>query len=424
MVVAVVGINWGDEGKGRMVDWLARDMDVVVRYQGGSNAGHTVVNDLGTFKLHLIPSGIFSPKVVNVLGPGAVVNLEACVKEMADLKAKGVAIGPDSYKISERALICFPFHKLQDEYEEERLGAGKFGSTKQGIAPVYGDRYMKTGLQMGDLAYPDYFRAQLARTLESKNLLFTRVYGKPAVSLDSMMEWAMEYGRPLLPHVADTMEILSRAEAEGKNILLEAQLGSLRDVMYGIYPFTTSSTTLAGFGGVGSGWFGKSPVRTVGVMKAFSTCVGEGPFTTEITGELANAIREVAFEYGAATGRPRRIGWFDAVASRYGAQVQGVDDIAITKLDSLSGQKSLKICTHYEIEGKKTDRFPITARLVQASPVSIDMPGWKEDISGVREFSRLPAAAREYVETIERLVGRKIRYVSVGPERDSLIIRD
>lgn len=419
----VVGVNWGDEGKGRMVDYFARNADYVVRFQGGNNAGHTIENEFGNFKLHLVPSGIFYRHVVNILGPGTVVNLEAAVREMNELRGRGIGIDHSNYKISDRATICFPFHQLQDEYEEARLGQGMFGSTKQGIAPVYGDRYMKYGIQVGALSHPGYLKQEIERCLDLKNAIFQNVYQKPPFSADEAYRWAVKYGEILRPHVCDSVTVLRSARQNGSRILLEGQLGALRDVIYGIYPYPTSSSTIAGFGTVGAGYFSSETPEVTGVMKAFSTCVGEGPFVTEIHGALANQIRETSFEYGAATGRPRRIGYFDAVASKYGAEVSGATEIALTKLDSLSGLNPLKICTHYRIGSRIIDYFPIVPELVQAKPVYLEMPGWQEDITGIREYGKLPPAAQAYVEKIEQLVQHRIAYISVGPERKALIVK-
>jgi adenylosuccinate synthase len=419
----VVGVNWGDEGKGRMVDYLARNADFVVRFQGGNNAGHTIENEFGNFKLHLIPSGIFYKSVVNVLGPGTVVNLEAVVREMEDLRKRGIQINQNNYKISNRATICFPFHQLQDEYEEMRLGQGMFGSTRQGIAPVYGDRYMKYGIQVGALFYPDYLKQEINRCLSLKNKMFEKVYDKPAADPEETYLWAIKYGEILKPHICDSVTLLKDAQKSGRRVLFEGQLGALRDIYYGIYPYPTSSSTIAGFGAVGAGYFSQEVPVVTGVMKAFSTCVGEGPFTTEIHGELANQIRETSFEFGALTGRPRRIGWFDAVASRYGTDVSGATELALTKLDSLSGLNTLKICTAYRIGSRTIDNFPITPELVKAEPIYREVPGWKEDITGIRRFIELPRAARDYVERIEQLVEKPVKYVSVGPHREAMIVR-
>ncbi|HLJ86793.1 MAG TPA: adenylosuccinate synthase [Candidatus Angelobacter sp.] len=419
----VVGGNWGDEGKGRMVDYFAHHADFVVRYQGGNNAGHTIVNEHGRFILRLMPSGIFYPSVINVLGPGAVINLEGLAKEMAELSAKGIDVSPRNVKVSERASICFPFHGLQDRYEEERLGKAMFGSTLQGIAPVYGDRYLKYGIQVGALRDPDFLREQIARCLELKNLIFERVYQKPAVSVDEMCDWALQHAKTLLPHVCDTTTLLTHAVKAGKTVLMEAQLGALRDVFFGIYPFTTSSNPISNFAYVGGGLFTDETPGVTAVIKAFSTCVGEGPFVTEIHGEEADRFRTRTGEFGAVTGRPRRVGPFDAVASRYGVRVQNASDVALTKLDNLSGEERLRICTHYSINGKQVDDFPLFPELRVAQPVYIDMPGWKEDLQAVRKYSDLPLAARNYVEKIEELIGVKIKFVSVGPQRDALMLR-
>jgi adenylosuccinate synthase len=419
----VAGINWGDEGKGKMVDYFASQADVVIRFQGGNNAGHTIDNDFGNFKLHLVPSGIFYPNVINLLGPGAVVNLEAAVNEMNQLRQRGIHIDGDNYKISDRAVIVFPFHQLQDGYEENRLGANSFGSTKMGIAPIYADRHMKYSIQVGALFYPDYLKEQLIRCLDLKNRIFAGVYHKPPFNLETAYEWAIQWGEILKPHICDSIKLLKDAEQKGARILMEGQLGALRDVIYGIYPFSTSSNTIASFGPTGSGYFGSENPIVTGIMKAFSTCVGEGPFVTEIKGDFADKLREIAFEYGASTGRPRRIGHFDAVASRFGVVVNGATELALTKLDNLSNITPLKICTHYKVGSKMIDDFPILAELVQAEPVYIEMPGWNEDISGIRQYAQLPANARAYIEKIESLVGCHIAYVSVGPNRKALITR-
>lgn len=416
----VVGANWGDEGKGRMVDYLAQNADFVVRFQGGNNAGHTVVNEFGTFKLHLLPSGVFNPKATNILGPGMVIDIQGLAEELDDLKSREIE---PVIRVSDRATICFPFHRLQDAWEEERLGAQAYGSTRRGIAPAYGDRTMKKGIQIGELLYPERFRERLLHLLEWKELQ-SGIYGKNGeISFDETMAWAETYGDKIRHLICDTTVVLEEAAAAGKNILFEAQLGTLRDLNFGIYPFTTSSCALAAYAPVGGGLFGRGLDRVMAVVKAFSTCVGEGPFVTRMNDAEANALREIAEEYGAATGRPRTIGHFDAVATRYGVQVQGATEVALTKLDSLSGLKTLKICTHYDFRGQRIDRFPINAVLDEATAVYEDMPGWDEDITGVRTFDGLPQAARDYVLEIERQIECRIRYVSVGPERESLIDR-
>ncbi|TMC19917.1 MAG: adenylosuccinate synthase [Chloroflexi bacterium] len=422
----VVGINWGDEGKGRMVDYLAQDADYVVRYQGGNNAGHTVVNEQGVFKLHLIPSGIFNPNTTNVLGPGTVIDLAALDQEIRDLSESG--IDTSNIKVSDRATICFPFHAMEDTWEEERLsdnGQTPYGSTRRGIAPVYGDRVIKKGIQLGELCFPDYLRTRVEKLVAWKRQVARDLYKQePPFTFEAIWQWLNTYGNPIKDRICDTTVLLEQAAQENKKILCEAQLGALRDVQYGIYPYTTSSCSLSAFASIGSGLFGYAPTSVIGVMKAFSTCVGEGPFVTEILDQAqAGALRETAHEYGAATGRPRRIGHFDALASTYGVQVQAVTEVAITKLDTLTGRDTLLICTHYEYQGKPVYRFPITAMLEHCRPVYKAMPGWQEDISNVRHFQNLPPAAQAYVLEIEHLIGRPIRYVSVGARREALIDR-
>lgn len=422
-VRSIVGVNWGDEGKGRCVDYFAKNADYVIRFQGGNNAGHTIENDLGIFKLHLIPSGIFHKGVINILGPGTVVNLEAAVKEINELKERGIDIDQSNYKISDRAVIVFPFHQLQDEYEEKRLGENKFGSTRQGIAPVYSDRYLKYGIQVGAVLYPSYLKEQIVRCLKLKNEIFQNVYYKPQIDPEDVYGWAVKYGTILKPYICDTVSLLREVRKEDKNIIFEGQLGVLRDINYGIYPFTTSSSTISSYGQVGAGYFSNNQPIVTGVMKAFSTCVGEGPFTTEIRSNLSAKIRETSFEYGAATGRPRRIGWFDAVASKYGVEVSGSTELALTKLDSLTGLPTLNICSRYLVNSKGVEGFPILPELIHAEPEYIELPGWSEDITSVRKFNKLPMAAQNYVKKIEQLVKCNIKYISVGPHRDAMIVR-
>lgn len=420
-IEVIVGANWGDEGKGRMVDYLAQDADFVVRYQGGNNAGHTVVNEFGTFKLHLLPSGVFNPKAVNVLGPGMVIDLQGLAEELDDLKRQGIT--PD-IRVSDRATICFPFHRMEDGWEEDRLGAQAYGSTRRGIAPAYGDRTMKKAIQVGELLYPERFRARLTQVCEWKLQKASKFYGKEnAFATADMLAWAEEWGGKVRHLICDTSEILEAAASSGKKILFEAQLGTLRDLNFGIYPYTTSSCALAAFAPIGGGLFSRQPDRVVAVVKAFSTCVGEGPFVTRMDDADAGELRELAQEYGASTGRPRTIGHFDALATRYGVWAQGAKEVALTKLDSLSGQARLKICTEYDYRGQRITRFPLNAVLDEATPVYKEVPGWPEDISKVRRFEDLPLAARDYVLEIERLIECRIRYVSVGPEREALIDR-
>ena len=420
---AIVGINWGDEGKCRMVDYLTQRFDVVVRYQGGGNAGHTVVNELGKFALHLLPSGIFRSGVVNILGNGVAVDLENLKSEMDTVRAAGVAITPENLKISDRASLLLPWHRELDALEEQRLKDKKYGSTKQGIAPFYGDKYQKKTVMAGELLHPEHLREHLADLLEWKNLILTKVYGAKGYTMDELMEWVETYGAAMKPYITDTTRVLREAQAAGKSILFEAQLGALRDLDYGIYPYTTSSNSIAAYAPVGSGLPTAKIDEVVGVVKAYSSCVGEGPFVCEWFGEEAEQLREAGDEYGAKTGRPRRVGPIDLVATRYGVQMQGATNIALTKLDVLSYMEKIPLCAHYELSGEQTDEFPFPVLQQDAKPVVEYMDGWQCDISGARSWEELPEAARRYVEYVEQAIGCHIGYVSVGPERDSLIIR-
>ena len=420
---AIVGINWGDEGKGRMVDLITQDYDVVVRYQGGGNAGHTVVNEFGKFALHLLPSGIFRKGVVNILGNGVALDCESLWTEMTDVMGKGVAITPENLKISDRASLLLPWHRDLDALEEARLKDKKYGSTKQGIAPFYSDKYQKKTVMAGELLYPEHLKAHLQDILEWKNLILTKVYGAEPYTMDQMMAWVADFGEKIKPFICDTGAFLRKAQAEGKNILFEAQLGALRDLDYGIYPYTTSSNAVAAYAPVGAGLPTAKVDEVIGVVKAYSSCVGEGPFTCEWFGEEAEQLREAGGEYGAKTGRPRRVGPIDIVATRYGVQCQAATNIALTKLDVLSYMDKIPVCAHYTLDGKQIDEFPFPAVLPEAKPVVEYMDGWKCDISGVRKWEDLPEAARKYVEYVERQIGCHIGYVSVGPERDSIIIR-
>ena len=418
---AIVGINWGDEGKGRMVDLIASDYDIVCRYQGGNNAGHTVVNEYGKFALHLIPSGIFLKGVVNVLGNGVVIDLEHLWGEMKSLMDAGIEITPENFKISERATIVFPYHRALDGLEEARLKDKKYGSTLRGIAPVYSDKYQKKTVMMGELLYPEYLKKRLAGILEWKNLTIQNVYGAEPYKLDDMLAWCEEFGSKLAPYICNTTRFLYDAEKSGKNIMFEAQLGALRDIDFGIFPYTSSSSSNAGYACVGAGIPGSHVDRTVGIVKAYSTCVGEGPFTAEWFGEEAEALRQAGAEYGAATGRPRRVGGFDVVASRYGVKMQGCTSIALTKLDVLSYLDKIPVCVAYDIDGERVDRFPIGVKLAKAKPIYEYLPGFHCDISGCRKVSDLPKEALDYVHYLEGAVGCRIKYVSVGPDRDAYI---
>ena len=420
---AIVGINWGDEGKGRMVDLLTGDFDIVVRYQGGGNAGHTVINEYGKFALHLLPSGIFRKGVVNILGNGVALDPENLWIEIENVTSKGVPITPENLKISDRASLLLPWHRELDGLEEARLADKKFGSTKQGIAPFYSDKYQKKTILAGELLYPEHLKEHLKDLMEWKNLTLTSVYGAKAVTMEELEHWLDAWCEKIKPFICDTGMILRNAQAEGKNILFEAQLGALRDLDYGIHPYTTSSNAIAAYAPVGSGLPSAKIDEVIGVVKAYSTCVGEGPFVCEMFGAEAEALREAGLEYGAKTGRPRRVGPIDIVATRYGVRVQGATNIALTKLDVLSCMEKIPVCTRYLVDGRETDEFPFPAMLERAQPVIEYMDGWSCDISGVRSWEELPPAARRYVAFIEQQIGCHIGYVSVGPERDSIIIR-
>ncbi len=421
---AIVGINWGDEGKGRMVDLLTEKYDVVVRYQGGGNAGHTVINEFGKFALHLLPSGIFRPGVINILGNGVAIDLENLWSEMQAVESQGVALTPDKLKISNRASLLLPWHRALDGLEEARLADKKYGSTKQGIAPFYSDKYQKKTILAGELFYPERLKQHLADLLEWKNLTLTGVYGAEPVTMEEMLAWFEDFGNKLKPYICDTGAILRDAQKNGKNILFEAQLGSLRDLDFGIYPYTTSSNAIAAYAPIGSGLPSAKVDQVIGVVKAYSTCVGEGPFTCEWFGEEADKLREAGGEYGAKTGRPRRVGPIDIVATRYGVEVQGATDIALTKMDVLSYMDKIPVCSHYILDGQQTDEFPFPTALADAKPVIEYVDGWGCDISGIRTWEELPENARKYVELIEKNIGCHITYVSVGPERDAYILRE
>ena len=420
---AIVGINWGDEGKGRMVDLLTQDYDIVVRYQGGGNAGHTVVNEYGKFALHLLPSGIFRKGVMNVLGNGVALDPENLWKEIEQITSQGVAITPENLIISDRASLLMPWHRELDGLEEARLADKKFGSTKQGIAPFYADKYAKKTILAGELLYPEHLREHLQDLMEWKNLTLTRIYGAKPVTMEELEAWIDNFCNRIKPFIRDTGVYLRQSQKDGRKILFEAQLGALRDLDYGIHPYTTSSNPIAAYAPVGSGLPSVKIDEVIGVVKAYSSCVGEGPFVCEMFGDEAEALRQAGFEYGAKTGRPRRVGPVDIVATRYGVQCQGATNIALTKLDVLSYMDRIPVCAHYRLNGRITDEFPFPALLNDAEPVMEYMDGWKCDISGVRTWENLPVQARKYVEYLEAAIGCRIGYVSVGPERDSIIIR-
>lgn len=421
---AIVGITWGDEGKGRMVDLLSEDYDIVCRYQGGNNAGHTVVNELGEFKLNLLPSGICRRGVINVLGNGTVIDLEHLFNEVKKLRDRGVVINSENFRISDRAIVCMPYHREQDVYEEERLAGKKYGSTRRGIAPVYGDKYMKKAVQIGELLHEDYLKNHLNDILDFKNLFISRVYGGKQYTAEEIMEWIKTYGYPFRDCICDTGKLLRDEQNAGKKIMFEAQLGALRDIDYGIYPYTSSSTPLAAYAPVGCGAPSLKVEEVIGVAKAYSTCVGEGPFVTEWFDERADALREAGGEYGAATGRPRRVGPLDLVATRQGVLLQGATCVGLTKLDVISYMDQIDICTGYEIDGEIVNEFPTTPELIKAKPVYVQMKGWKCDISKITNYEDLPKEARDYVEFIEKQIGCPIKYVSVGPNRHEIIYRE
>lgn len=420
---AIVGINWGDEGKGRMVDLLTEDYDVVVRYQGGGNAGHTVINDKGKFALNLLPSGIFRDGIVNVLGNGVALDPENLWLEICRVADKGVTINRNNLKISDRASLLLPWHRQMDELEEQRLKDKMYGSTKQGIAPFYSDKYQKKTVLAGELFYAKELKDHLIDLMEWKNLTLTKVYGARPYTEQMLDEWITAYCEKIKPFICDTSAFLKNATEDCKKILFEAQLGSLRDLDYGIHPYTTSSNTIAAYAPIGSGFPSAKIDRILGVVKAYSTCVGEGPFVCEMFGEEAETLRNAGGEYGAKTGRPRRVGALDIVATSYGIEVQAATEIALTKLDILSNMDKIPVCTAYTLNGERINRFPFPSALKNAKPVIEYLDGWMCDISKVREWERLPRAAQEYVLFIEKSIGCPITYVSVGPERDSIIIK-
>ena len=420
MLTAIVGINWGDEGKGRMVDLLSCDYNIICRYQGGNNAAHTVFNEKGKFILNLLPSGILRDTTVNVMGNGMVIDIEHLCNEIKTLEGKGIKITPQNLKISDKATICMPFHRLQDNLEEDRLGDKKYGSTRRGIAPVYADKYMKKSIRMGDLLSPGTLEDKVSNILEWKNITL-RGYKQEKILKESVMQWLSEHGKTLLPYITDTTEYLLCAVKENKDIMFEAQLGALRDIDFGIYPYTSSSSTIAAYAPIGAGIPGLSLNKTVGIIKAYSSCVGEGPFTAELFGDAGSKLREAGAEYGAATGRPRRVGGFDVVASVYGVKMQGADELALTKLDVLSYLDKIPVCVAYDIDGEKTTIFPTGDKLLRAKPIYEYLEGFKTDISSCRKSEDLPKEALDYIRFIENAVSCPIKYVSVGVHREDYL---
>ncbi|GFI61009.1 adenylosuccinate synthetase [Clostridiales bacterium] len=424
MIKAIVGANWGDEGKGKITDMLAADADIVIRFQGGSNAGHTIINDYGKFALHQMPSGVFSENTVNIIGTGVAFNIPYFIKELKYITDSGIK--SPKIMISDRTQILMPYHVDFDTYEEARLANKQFGSTKSGIAPFYSDKYAKTGIQICDLFYPEILRERIEAACEIKNVLLEHLYHMPKLDPQKIYDEVIAYKEVVEPYVANTEEYLHEAIKQGKNILLEGQLGALKDPDHGIYPMTTSSSTLAGFGAVGAGIPPYKIEQVITVAKAYSSSVGAGAFVSEIFGDEAQELRVRggdAGEFGATTGRPRRMGWFDCVATRYGCMIQGATDVALTAIDVLGYLDEIPVCVGYEIDGKVIKTFPVTPALEKAKPVLVNMPGWKCDLRGITEYKNLPAEARNYVEFIEKEIGFPITIVSNGPKRNEIIYR-
>ena len=425
MVRAIAGANWGDEGKGKITDMLAKESDIIIRFQGGSNAGHTIINNYGRFALHLLPSGVFYGHTTSIIGNGVALNIPFLVKELESLVSQGVPM--PHILVSDRAQILMPYHVLFDTYEEERLGGKSFGSTKSGIAPFYSDKYAKIGFQVSELFEDEAaLKDKVQRVCETKNVLLEHLYHKPLLNPDEVLAELMEYKKMVEPYVCDVSAYLHDAIKEGKNILLEGQLGSLKDPDHGIYPMVTSSSTLAAYGAIGAGIPPYEIKEITTVVKAYSSAVGAGAFVSEIFGDEADELRRRGGdkgEFGATTGRPRRVGWFDAVASRYGCRIQGATEVALTVLDVLGYLDEIPICVGYEIDGEVVKDFPVTYKLEKAKPVLKKLPGWKCDIRGIKKYEDLPAECRNYIETIEAELGVPVTMVSNGPGRDEIIMR-
>ena len=424
MVKAVVGANWGDEGKGKITDMLAKEADIIVRFQGGANAGHTIVNDYGKFALHTLPSGVFYGHTTSVIGNGVALNIPVLMEEIQSIVERGVP--KPKILVSDRAQMVMPYHSLFDQYEEERLGGKSFGSTKSGIAPFYSDKYAKIGFQVSELFDEELLKEKVVRIAETKNVLLEHLYHKPLINPDELLETLHEYRDTIAPYVCDVSSYLDQAIKEGKTILLEGQLGTLKDPDHGIYPMVTSSSTLAAYGAIGAGIPPYEIKQIVTVCKAYSSAVGAGAFVSEIFGDEADELRRRGGdggEFGATTGRPRRMGWFDCVASKYGCRLQGTTDVAFTVLDVLGYLDEIPVCVGYEIDGEVTTDFPTTAKLEKAKPVLKNLPGWKCDIRGIRKYEDLPENCRKYVEFIEEQIGYPITMVSNGPGRDDIIYR-
>lgn len=425
MVKAIVGANWGDEGKGKITDMLAQDSDIIIRFQGGANAGHTIINNYGKFALHTLPSGVFYSHTTSIIGNGVALNIPVLFNELKEIMAKGVP--EPKILVSDRAQIVMPYHILFDQYEEERLGGKSFGSTKSGIAPFYSDKYAKIGFQVNELfMQEEALREKIDRVLSQKNVLLEHLYHKPLIDAGELYDTLMEYKEMVAPYVCNVSLYLNKALKEGKNILLEGQLGTLKDPDHGIYPMVTSSSTLAAYGAIGAGLPPYAIEKVVTVCKAYSSAVGAGAFVSEIFGDEAQELRirgGDGGEFGATTGRPRRMGWFDCVASKYGCRMQGTTDVAFTVVDVLGYLDEIPVCVGYEIDGEVTTEFPVTPLLEKAKPVLKTLPGWKSDIRGIKKYEELPENCRKYIEFIEEQIGYPITMVSNGPGREDIIYR-
>jgi adenylosuccinate synthase len=424
MVKAIVGANWGDEGKGKITDMLAQSSDVVIRFQGGANAGHTIINEFGKFALHTLPSGVFFPHITNIVGNGVALDIHKFVNEVESLKARGVP--EPNLLVSERCQVVMPYHPLFDAYEEERLAGKSFGSTKSGIAPFYSDKYAKIGFQVCELFDDELLKNRLDNVCSLKNVLLEHLYKKPLLDSQELFEELVHQRELIEPFIGNAAGVVQAALKQGKSVLLEGQLGTLKDTDFGIYPFVTSSHTLAAFGCVGAGIAPGEIKEVIAVTKAYSSAVGAGEFVSELFGEEADTLRRLggdAGEFGATTGRPRRVGWFDAVATRYGCEIQGATEAVLTAIDVLGYLDEIKVCIGYEIDGEVTEDFPVTTKLVRAKPVYETLPGWKSDIRGCKDYSALPPEAKAYVDFIEKKIGVPIKLVSTGPKREEITTR-
>jgi len=424
MVKAIVGANWGDEGKGKITDMLAQSSDVVIRFQGGANAGHTIINEFGKFALHTLPSGVFFPHITNIVGNGVALDIHKFVNEVESLKARGVP--EPNLLVSERCQVVMPYHPLFDAYEEERLAGKSFGSTKSGIAPFYSDKYAKIGFQVCELFDDELLKNRLDNVCSLKNVLLEHLYKKPLLDSQELFEEMVHQRELIEPFIGNAAGVVQAALKQGKSVLLEGQLGTLKDTDFGIYPFVTSSHTLAAFGCVGAGIAPGEIKEVIAVTKAYSSAVGAGEFVSELFGEEADTLRRLggdAGEFGATTGRPRRVGWFDAVATRYGCEIQGATEAVLTAIDVLGYLDEIKVCIGYEIDGEVTEDFPVTTKLVRAKPVYETLPGWKSDIRGCKDYSALPPEAKAYVDFVEKKIGVPIKLVSTGPKREEITTR-